>query len=367
LISNFKSKIKTSIMSQNLPDAAVLRIIDANVNRAAEGLRVVEDYSRFVLNDRRFTETCKGMRHRLTAAMGPWLARAIIHRDARADVGAEITTDSEFVRNSTASVAIANLKRVQQALRTVEEFAKTFDATAAGACESLRYQAYELDSTFRSLMDGRRRLGEARLYVLIDVPDFDRLIREEFIDIMEAGIDVLQLRNKNLDDRRLIQRARALREITRDRGRVFVINDRPDIARLVDADGVHLGQDDMSVREARSIVGSESLIGVSTHSIEQAEQAVLDGANYIGLGPMFPSTTKEFDQFAGLDLLGEVNENLSIPAFAIGGINETNIDRITEHGGHRVAVLGAIWSAADPAEAVGRLRKQLRADSDTAF
>src|SRR5262249_37597577 len=136
-----------------------------------------------------------------------------------------------------------------------------------------------------------------------------------------GGADVIQLREKTLADRELVERARNVRRWTRKAGVLFVVNDRPDVARLVEADGVHLGQDDMPVKDARRILGADALIGVSTHSIEQVRQAVLDGANYIGVGPTFPSATKVFEEFPGLDFVRAVLAETTLPAFAIGGIN----------------------------------------------
>src|SRR4051794_10471359 len=105
------------------------------------------------------------------------------------------------------------------------------------------------------------------------------------------------MREKDLPDRELLERARQLRQWTRQAGVLFIVNDRPDIARLVEADGVHLGQDDLPVREARRILGPDALVGVSTHNLEQVRQAILDGASYLGVGPTFPSKTKEFREF----------------------------------------------------------------------
>src|SRR5206468_11654961 len=121
-----------------------------------------------------------------------------------------------------------------------------------------------------------------------------------------GGASMFQLREKQMDDRALLERARKVRRWTRQAGALFIMNDRPDIARLVEADGVHLGQDDMPVKEARRIVGPDLLIGISTHNLDQVWQAILDGANYIGIGPTFPSATKEFPEFPGLDLVSRV-------------------------------------------------------------
>jgi thiamine-phosphate pyrophosphorylase len=169
--------------------------------------------------------------------------------------------------------------------------------------------------------------------------------------LLAAGVHVLQLRDKLLDDRELLARARRLRELTRGTDVLFIVNDRPDLAVLAEADGVHVGQDDLPLKDARKIVGPDMLIGVSTHSIEQARQAVLDGANYLGLGPTFPSGTKEFERFPGLDFLRRAAAEITLPAFAIGGITLGNLPQVLAAGIRRVAVGQAIVGAASPAEA----------------
>jgi thiamine-phosphate pyrophosphorylase len=126
------------------------------------------------------------------------------------------------------------------------------------------------------------------------------------------------------------------------------VNDRPDIAVLSQADGVHVGQEELEVRDARRIIGPDRLVGVSTHSIEQACQAVSDGADYIGCGPTFPSGTKDFDHFPGLDFLRQVAAEISLPAFAIGGITLDNLSQVLHTGFARIAVSGAITNSADP-------------------
>jgi thiamine-phosphate pyrophosphorylase len=129
---------------------------------------------------------------------------------------------------------------------------------------------------------------------------------------------------------------------------------------LSSADGVHLGQNELSVKDARNIVGPGRLIGVSTHTLEQARQAVLDGANYIGVGPTFPSPTKSFDHFPGLELLRAVAAEVSLPAFAIGGISEENVEQVMAAGFRRIAVRSAVTDADRPAAAVSRLLSKLR-------
>ena len=146
-----------------------------------------------------------------------------------------------------------------------------------------------------------------------------------------------------------------MRALTRETPVLCIVNDRPDLAALARADGVHVGQEEVSVKDARRIVGPESLVGVSTHTIEQARQAVLDGANYIGVGPTFPSGTKTFEHFPGLDLLRAVAAEIRLPAFAIGGITSENLAEVLAAGIARIAVSAAITAAADPAEAARQL------------
>jgi thiamine-phosphate pyrophosphorylase len=174
-----------------------------------------------------------------------------------------------------------------------------------------------------------------------------------------AGVDAIQLRDKTLADRELVQRARLLREATAGGPTLLIVNDRADVAKLARADGVHVGQNELSVKDARTIVGPDALVGVSTHTIEQARQAVLDGANYIGVGPTFPSGTKRFEQFPGVELLRAVAAEIRLPAFAIGGIDGENAADVLAAGFTRIAVSGAVTSAADPVQVARALAARL--------
>ena len=184
-----------------------------------------------------------------------------------------------------------------------------------------------------------QRLQCAQLYVIVDaqrpLDSWSRQVRS----LVVAGADVIQLRDKRLADRPLLARARQLRELTQASSTMFIMNDRADLALLADADGVHVGQDELTVDDARRIVGPERLIGVSTHSLVQAQHAVQDGADYLGVGPTFPSTTKQFDAFVGLGLLSQVCKEIELPAFAIGGINLDNLGSVLAAGCRRVVLL----------------------------
>jgi len=307
------------------PDLA--RIVDANFNRAREALRVMEDYVRFVLDDPAGCEALKRYRHDFVQSMrGLSLDSLLMSRDILNDVGADISVSTERVREDPREVCIAAGKRLCEALRTIEEYTKTFDADLSSAIEGLRYRAYELEQ--RLFLRGPRsaRFAGVRLYVLITESlckgDWPAAAR----GAIAGGADCLQLREKLLDDDELLRRARQLGELCREHGVLFILNDRPDLARLSDADGVHLGQTDMSVNQARRIIGPDRLVGVSTHTPEQFRRAVADLPDYISVGPMFDSATKPQKHVPGKELLALAVKETQIPVIAIGGITQGNVD-----------------------------------------
>lgn len=348
---------------------AALRVLDAAADRAREGLRVIEDFLRFALDDRHLTDLCKQLRHDLSNALKQLSPEELLAaRETQADVGTTLTTSSEQTREGVDDVLTANFARLQESLRTLEEFGKLVDAKLAADVKQIRYRTYTLHRAACLTAHSVERLDNARLYVLIDgmksVDEFQRLVDS----LIRAGVDVIQLRDKHLGDRELLERARVLRAMTQGVGQVdslphgrplFVMNDRPDLAVLAQADGVHVGQDELTVKDARSIVGPKMLIGVSTHGIQQARQAVLDGANYIGVGPVFPSDTKAFKQFPGVELLRQVAAEIRLPAFAIGGIHRDNLDMVLAAGFTRIAVSGAVTAAEDPERAAVELARRM--------
>jgi thiamine-phosphate pyrophosphorylase len=374
-----------------MPPTSQLRIIDASVNRASEGLRVVDDFVRFVLDDLFLTNETKSLRHDL-ASVTTAISSADRHaaRDTAHDVGTELTTRSEQERSSVWDVCLANLRRTEQSLRSLEEYGKLTDPAFAKSMESLRYRLYTLEKAIDVGRSSRDRLERVRLCVLIDgretEAEFERLVRA----LIEGGVGMIQLRDKWLGDRELLGRAHLLVSLTRrqppappgvsraaddpmiqppaepgadgtrQRRTLAIINDRADVAAAVDADGIHVGQEDLPVKEARTIVGTRMLIGVSTHNIQQARAAVLDGANYLGAGPTFPSQTKSFESFAGLDYLRTVAAEIGLPTFAIGGITVKNLPDVIATGISRVAVGSAVPAAGEPASAARELLGMLK-------
>ncbi len=206
----------------------------------------------------------------------------------------------------------------------------------------------------------RDRLQAARLYVI--TPD---AAPDHLLQIAEAaqrgGADVVQLRDKTLARGELLALARRLRELIREA--VFIVNDHVDIALLSEADGVHLGQDDLSVASARKIAGDKLIIGASASSVEAARDAVKDGADYIGSGPAFATPIKANKPVIGPHGVAEIAAALGseVPVFAIGGVDESNIAQLTAAGVRRACVIRAVANASDPEQATRRLRAMLSA------
>jgi thiamine-phosphate pyrophosphorylase len=336
------------------------RVMDANFNRAREALRVLEDYCRFALDDRFLTEQIKEVRHELAATSARLPSHQMLAaRETLRDVGTTVSTTGEYDRATVAQVAAINFKRLQESLRSLEEYGKIFGSDLGRTLESLRYRVYTLEKAIVQGVRSRERLSASRLYVLLTGAQCAAALDWTIEQVAAGGAEIIQLREKGLSDRELIERARNVRQWTRQAGVLFIVNDRPDIARLVEADGVHLGQDDLTVKDARRIVGADALIGISTHTREQVRRAVLDGADYLGVGPVFPSRTKEFDDFPGLEFVRAATAETSLPAFALGGIGPENLSTVVSAGAKRVAVGAAISTAPEPEQIARRLRSGL--------
>ena len=348
-------------MKSNSADRqSVYRILDANINRASEGLRTLEEHCRFVSEDPELSLALKQTRHDLMTLIGRFDRIELLkNRDVSGDIGCSIKTESETRRESVESVIAAAVQRVQQSLRCLEEYGKVIDPSIAASLEQLRYRAYEVFAKVE-LSTTRKSLWpkQGRLYALIDC----QLPFQEFIErackISKAGVDIIQIRDKQRDARLILDYTRALSEHLDAKRTRIIVNDRVDIASLA-GDGVHLGQEDLPIGEARTMLPASRLIGISTHTIEQAIAAEIAGADYIGCGPTFASQTKSFESFAGLDFLKQVSETVSIPAFAIGGINLDRLDEVLATGIRRVAVGYAIWHAPDAAATASQFAERL--------
>lgn len=355
----------------------VLRILDANANRAREALRVMEDAARFLLNDAVLSESIKQLRHGLATALAA-IPNLEPYRDTPGDVGTAITTPAEQSRDSVAGVARAAGKRLSEALRTIEEYAKTLPITdiptplgrgdisphvsVSEKIEQLRYRGYAIEQQLNAAL-AAGRAQQWRVCLLL-TESLCKLPWREVLDrALHAGVDCVQLREKDLEDAELLERAAYVVERCHAPGHpsggvTAIINDRPDIAFLSGADGVHLGQTDLPPPEVRKLVGRQLLIGVSTSTLAEAHAAKNAGADYVGLGPMFPTTTKHKPVLAGPEYLGEylADEQLgTLPHLAIGGITPKNLPELIEAGVRGIAVSSVVCGSDQPGKVINQL------------
>lgn len=204
----------------------------------------------------------------------------------------------------------------------------------------------------------RERLDRARLYL---VTSGERADLVDFLDaVLEAGVDVVQIREKDAEAGEIIRRGEIFREACERHGALFIVNDRPDVAMALDADGVHVGQDDLPVEVARDILGRHAIIGLSTHSERQLDTASPE-ADYVCVGPVWETPTKPGRPAVGVDLVRYAAEHERRPWFAIGGITPENASHAVTAGGRRIVVVRAVTEAARPAAAVRSLLEQLPA------
>ncbi len=326
-------------------EARVNRLLDANLDRAREGLRVIEDWCRFGLDRADLVASLKHWRQQLGQCHGDHYKQA---RSTATDTAAGMTHPAQQERVQPAQVVAANCGRVQEALRVLEEFSRDRDPQLATTAAGIRYGLYDLEVTILQAgqrQDRCRRLNQARL-CLITAPGEGWLDRVEAA--LRAGVTLVQYRAKQGHDRNRLEEARALAQLCRHYQALFIINDRIDLALLVDADGVHLGQDDLPTQAARQLIGEGRLLGRSTHNVEQLLQAQQEDCDYLGVGPIYATGTKPDKRPQGLAWARQAADQAKIPWFAIGGINPDRLEELRSHGVSRVAVVGAIMAADDP-------------------
>ncbi|NDJ18865.1 thiamine phosphate synthase [Myxacorys almedinensis A] len=331
---------------------AVYRILDANLDRAREGLRVIEEWCRFGLNHAEFTEQCKHLRQELATWHHSDLRSA---RNTPDDPGTGLTHANEATRGTIAHVLQANFCRVEEALRVLEEYGKVYRQDLTEAVKHMRYQVYTLESQLIT-QHRHQKLHQAMLYLITSPSE---TVFETVEAALKGGLTLVQYRDKDADDLTRLNHARALRRMCHEYGALFIVNDRIDLALAVDADGVHLGQHDFPVELARQMLGSQRIIGRSTHNGDDLYRAIQEGADYVGVGPVYETPTKAGRPAAGLDCVRHALEQCPIPWFAIGGIDANTVHDVLAAGAQRVSVVRAIMQAEQPTLAVQYFMAQL--------
>jgi thiamine-phosphate pyrophosphorylase len=343
-------------------ERAVYRIIDANFNRAREAIRVIEEYCRFALNSGPLTGRAKRIRHELSSVMGKLdEGRLIASRDTLGDVGLGGTVDEQLVRGNLRDCFTAGCKRLTEALRALAETIQTQDRPGAEMIEKLRYAAYTLEKDIFLFSDASEKFKSVRLYVII-TSNLPADVLSLACKCVAGGADCIQLRAKNIEDDKLFATAVAFVQICKDAGVLSIINDRVDVAVASGADGVHLGQNDLPIKQARKLQLAPLIIGKSTHSLKQLRIACKELPTYVALGPVFTTDTKPPAPAVGLGYVKQgidVFADTGIGSVAVGGITPENVEDVLKTGAGAIAVCAAVTRVADPAAACRALKDKI--------
>ena len=330
-----------------LEDQRIAQIIDANLDRAREGLRVLEDWARFALGRKDLVKTVKNYRQ----ILGKHHLK--VYKESRNFVTDKCTGlghPEQFKRNNASSIISSNSARVQEALRVIEEFSRDHNQNLSKISSDIRYEIYNLEIALleaESNYSLRKILNENDLYFI--TLDSENLF-EKIKNILEGGVKIIQLRFKHGKDSDNLKFAIKVRELCNSYDALLLINDRVDIASACKADGVHLGQDDMDIKSARNILGFSKIIGISASNEWDIEKAIKDGCDYLGIGPVFATTTKKEKVPLGIETLKSLTRDISIPWFAIGGIKHENISLLKENNIRKVAIISDLINSKNPKE-----------------
>ena len=338
-----------------------LRIIDANLNRIGEGLRLLEDVSRLLLNDGALTQQLKNMRHELVRGERSLHQQLLQSRNSEGDVGIDLEVPGEEKQRELPETIVANARRVQESLRVMEELAKLPDTTLdPDKFKQARFALYTIEKTLLSKLLRRDKINNLPgLYVIIDTPALKgRSHIEVASQALRGGARTIQLRDKVHSKKELLPIAQQLRNLCAEHNVLFIVNDYLDLALAVGADGLHLGQDDLPLKLARKQLPLDKILGGSVRTVEQATTAQSGGADYLAVGSMYPTPSKETAKVVGLERLRQIRQAVTLPLVAIGGINQGNVAQVLAAGADSVAVISAVLGAEDVEQASRRIAEK---------
>jgi thiamine-phosphate pyrophosphorylase len=296
-------------------------IIDANIHRVCEWLRVIEEYFRFVVNDEILTNKLVWLRKKISHHSLPVSDRARMEaRDTESDVRAK---EVIHPRENSYDLLLANMKRSQEALRVLEEY------TGDDTFRVFRYELYELE---KDCFLHIKKPFELRWIYLIS---HDISILRKWL---ELGADIIQLRSKDEPKHEVLQKAYEAKKLAEEYWKPFLVNDYLDIAQIVDADWYHSGQDDLPISEIRKLWSPDKIYWRTTHSLEQGILARDEWASYVSVGPIWATPTKPDRPAIGFEYLSNAAE-LGIPFVAIGGVNISNITEVIQYKPPMIAVV----------------------------
>ncbi len=335
-------------------------MLDAQLNRAVEGIRVLEDFARFEGNNRELSATMRDLRHRLRILFKDKDSHFLAARESQKDVGIVTSaTTKNDIRKDFSDIIPANFRRAQEATRGVEESAKALGLYEQGKeVEKIRFALYVEQKKYESCFIPSFPSG---VYGITDEKFSNG--RDALFQVKEmcrAGIPIIQYREKYREMRYKFNMAKEIRKVTYDYGTKLIIDDHVDIALAVDADGVHIGQEDIPALEVRQLLGPRKMIGLSTHAMHQLTEASTLPIDYVGVGPIYSTQTKvNVCAPVGLSYLEEaVAANLK-PFVAIGGIKEANLEAVLERGAKTVCLVTEIIGADNIYEVAKRLHERV--------
>ncbi len=347
------------MLNSNTKKAEDLRfhqIIDANLDRAREGLRVLEDWARFGLGNEEYVERIKNFRQILGKN------HLEVYKQSRNYIEDEckgLTHQEQINRKTPEQIISSNSGRVQEALRVIEEFSRLHNHELSKIASKIRYEIYTIEIDLLSLSKRRKSeeiLKENDLYVITDQKENLLEIIEE---ILIAGVRIIQYRFKTGTDQDHLQEAIQIKHLCKKYNSLFIVNDRLDIALASNADGIHLGQDDIDLKTARKLLGYSKIIGISANNESDISNALNDDCDYIGIGPVFETATKKDKKPIGIEKIKILTKDLNIPWFAIGGIKSNNISYLKKNGVKKVALVSQLMNSAVPNEEAIMILKEL--------
>ena len=343
----------------------ILRIIDASLNRIGEGLRLLEDSARLMLNDATLTQQLKNMRHELVRSDWSIQQQLLQARDSEGDVGIDMEVPGEEKQREIPVTIVANARRVQESLRVMEEMAK---APGLGLdSEKFKQARFALYAIEKALLSRVLRQDKIKrlfgLYVIIDAMALRGRSHVEVAgQAIRGGAKVIQLRDKVRSKKELLTIAQELRNLCAEQDVLFIMNDCLDVALAVDADGLHAGQDDLPVKVARRLLPIDRILGCSARTVDKAAIAQSEGADYIAVGAMYPTSSKETAEVVGPERLKQIRQAVTLPLVAIGGINATNVREVLAAGADSVAVISAVLGAEDVEGATRQIVEQIEGE-----
>tara|TARA_B100000886_G_scaffold305418_1_gene237143 strand:- start:712 stop:1767 length:1056 start_codon:yes stop_codon:yes gene_type:complete len=340
----------------NAEDLRVYQIIDANLDRAREGLRVLEDWARFGLGGNDFVVKIKNYRQILGKN------HLEVYKQSRnyiEDQFKGLTHQEQNDRKTPEQIICSNAGRVQEALRVIEEFSRLNNHKLSKIASEIRYEIYSLEIDLLSLSNRKGSeeiLKENDLYVITDQKEN---LLEIVEDILFSGVKIIQHRFKKGNDKDNLEEAIQIKNLCKKYNSLFIINDRVDIALASEADGIHLGQNDLDLKTARKLLGYSKIIGISASNKLDISTALKDGCNYIGIGPIFETETKKDKKPLGIEKIKTLTKDLTIPWFAIGGVTKNNISYLKSNGLKKVALVSQLMNSKDPREDAIMILKEL--------